>query len=65
MTLSPTALDRVHDKFMAIISYTEVIKKLIDRGFLQKSKSYIDIQAKACEQGMAILDDLRAYKKEE
>ena len=59
MTLSPTVLDRIHDKFIAILQYTDTIKKLMDKGFLQKSKSYVDRQAKACEQGMALIDTLR------
>lgn len=64
MSLSPTILDRIRDKFVAVLQHTEAAKLLIDKGHYTKAKSYIDRQKNSCQQGMALLDTLMNRKGE-
>ncbi len=63
MSLSPTKLDLIRDKFVAILQHTEAIKVFIDKGRYVRAKAYVDRQQKCCAQGMALLDILLNRKE--
>lgn len=56
MSLSPTKLDLIRDKFVAILQHTEAIKTFIDKGRYVRAKAYVDRQQKCCAQGMTLID---------